>query len=130
MRGHRLYETAGPAALVACALIAAGCGGGGDDSTTTTTSVAASPQQTVDSAVNSCTKEAQQLGGAAGTSLDNACTYLGTGASQALSGENANVKQVLSNAVSRCRKAVGQLPSEGTAQAALSKLCDAIASAQ
>jgi hypothetical protein len=129
MRGHRRYEIAGLAALFACALIATGCGDGGSDSTATTTTPGANAQQKVDSAVKSCNQEAQQLGGTAGNSLESACTYIGTGAKQALNSGSANAKQALSNAATGCRKAVGQLPS-GKAQDALSKFCDSIASAQ
>jgi hypothetical protein len=129
MRGHRWYAIAGLVALSACALIATGCGGGGGDSTTTTTSPVASAQQTVDSAVTSCTNEAQQVGGTAGTTLEGACTLVGTSAKQALSKGGANAKKALSQAESSCRSAVAALPS-GQAQDALSKLCDAVASAE
>ena len=128
MRGHRWYATVGFTALFAFALIATGCGGGGGDSTATTTSPNASAQQELDSAIKSCHNEAQQLGGTAGTTLDNTCTFVGTGAQQALSSGSANAKQELSSVASGCRKAVGQLP-PGQAQDALSKVCDAIASA-
>jgi hypothetical protein len=127
MRGHRWYAIGGLVALSACALIATGCGGGGDDSTKTTTSPAASAQQTVDSAVKSCTNEAEQIGGTAGTKLEGVCVYIGTGAKGALS--SANAKQALSELASGCRGAIGQLPS-GQAQDAVSKLCDAVASAE
>jgi hypothetical protein len=124
MRGHRFYAIA---ALFACALIAAGCGDD-DDETTTTTSAGESAQQSVDAAVQSCTDEAQQLGGAAGTALEGACTAVGTEANQAISAGGENVQQALSNAEKSCKNAVGQLPS-GQAQDALSTLCDAISSA-
>ena len=73
-RVPRFYAMATLAALFVCALIAAGCG---DDETTTTSSVGENAQQTVDEAVTSCTDEAQQLGGAAGTALEGACTSVG-----------------------------------------------------
>ena len=78
----RSYAVAGLVALLVCGLIAAGCGGD-DDETTTTTSPEASAEQTVDSAVKSCTDEAQQLGGTAGTALEGACTSVGDTAKQA-----------------------------------------------
>ncbi len=129
MRGHRSYAVAGLTALVACALVAAGCG---DDETTTTTtssSAAATAEEKVDAAVKSCSDQAQQLGGAAGTALGSACTSVGNTVKQALSSGGEDVKQALSQAASSCRSAVGQLPS-GEAQDALSKLCDAVASAE
>ncbi len=127
MRGHRFHAIAGLTALFVCALIAAGCGD--DDETTTTTSAGGSAQQTVDTAVKSCSDEADQLGGAAGTALKSACTSVGNTAEQALSSGGEQVKQALSQAESSCKSAVGQLPS-GQAQDALSKLCNAIASAE
>ncbi len=114
--------------FVACALLAAGCGDD-DDDTTTTTSAAESAEQTVDSAVQSCTDQAQQLGGSAGTALSAACTTVGDTTKKALSSGSEDVKQALSQAESSCKSAVGQLPS-GEAQDALSKLCDSIASAE
>lgn len=115
-------------ALFVCALIAAGCGGD-DDETTTTTSPEASAEQRVDAAVKSCSDEAQQLGGTAGTALEGACTSVGDTAKQALSTGGEDVKQALSKAERSCKSAVGQLPS-GQAQDTLSKLCNAIASAE
>ncbi len=130
MRGHSWYAIAGLTTLFACALIASGCGSSGSSTTTaTTTPSAASAQQKVDSAVESCSNEAQQLGGVAGTALDGACTAVGNSAKQTLSSGSANAKQALSEAASSCRTAVGQLP-PGQAQNGLSKLCDALASAQ
>jgi hypothetical protein len=126
MRGHRFYAAAAFTALVGCALIAAGCG---DDDETTTTSVGDNAQQTVDAAVTSCTDEANQLGGAAGTALQGACTAVGDEAKQAISEGGENVDQALAKAESSCKSAVGQLPS-GQAQDALSKLCTAISSAK
>lgn len=127
MRGHRWYGLAGLAVLCVWALIAAGCGG--NDETITTTSPTASAEQRVDSAVQSCSNEAQQLGGTAGTALKAACTSVGDATKQTLSSGGKDVKQALSQAAKSCRSTVGQLPS-GQAQDALSKLCDAIASAE
>ena len=127
MRGHRSYAAAALTALFACALIAAGCGD--DDETTTTTSGGENGKQTVDQAVTSCTDEAQQLGGAAGTALEGACTAVGTEANQAIDAGGENVEQALSTAEKSCKSAVNQLPS-GQAQDALSKLCTAISSAE
>jgi hypothetical protein len=126
MRGHRFRAIAALTALFVCALIAAGCGD--DEETTTTTSPGESAQQSVDAAVTSCTDEAQQLGGAAGTALEGACTAVGTEANQAISAGGENVQQALSKAERSCKSAVGQLPS-GQAQDALSNLCNAISSA-
>jgi hypothetical protein len=127
MRGHRSQIIGGLLTLFACALVAAGCGD--DDDTTTTTSAEGGAESTIDAAVHSCSDEAQQLGGAAGTALGSACTSVGNAAKQALSSGGADVKQALSQAESSCKSAVGQLPS-GQAQDALSKLCDAISSAE
>ena len=124
----RSYAVAGLVALLVCGLIAAGCGGD-DDETTTTTSPEASAEQTVDSAVKSCTDEAQQLGGTAGTALEGACTSVGDTAKQALSEGGEKATQALSKAERSCKSAVGQLP-PGQAQDALSKLCDSIAGAE
>ena len=130
MRGHRWYAVAGLTALVACALVAAGCGDEDETTTTTTSSsAAATAEEKVDAAVKSCSDQAQQLGGAAGTALGSACTSVGNTVKQALSSGGEDVKQALSQAASSCRSAVGQLPS-GEAQDALSKLCDAVASAE
>lgn len=107
----------------------AGCGDDDDETTTTTGSAAAAAEQKVDAAVKSCSDEAQQLGGAAGTALGSACTSVGTSVKQALSSGGENVKQALSSAASSCRSAVQQLPS-GQAQDALTKLCDSVASAE
>jgi hypothetical protein len=124
----RPYAVAGLMALLACGLIAAGCGDD-DDETTTTTSAVENAEQTVDSAVQSCSDEAQQLGGQVGTALESACTSVGSAATQALSSGSEDVKQALSSAASSCNSAVDSLPS-GQAQDALSKLCDSIASAE
>ena len=73
--------------------------------------------------------EAQQLGGAAGTALEGACTAVGTEANQAISEGGENVEQALSKAEKSCKSAVNQVPA-GQAQDALSQLCDAISSAE
>ena len=70
---ERSYAVAGLMALLVAALIAAGCGDDDDDGTTTTTP-AENAEQTIDSAVQSCSDEAQQLGGQVGTALEGACT--------------------------------------------------------
>jgi len=129
VRSHHFHATAVLTALFACALIAAGCGDD-DDEATTTTSPDASAEQ-VDTAVKSCTDEAQQLGGTAGTALEGACTSVGNTANQTLesTGGGEDAKQALSKAESSCKSAVGDLPSD-KAQDALTKLCNAIASAQ
>lgn len=131
MQKHRWYARAGLTALFVCALVAAGCGGGNDTTTTTSTATTAqqrNAQQRIDEAIKSCSDQAQQLGGSAGTALDNACTFVGAGAKQALASGSENVKQALSKLAKNCRSAVGQLP-KGQAQDTFSKLCDAIASA-
>ena len=126
MQGHRSPLVAA-LTLFVCALIAAGCGDD-DDETTTTTSAGDAAEEKIDAAVKSCSDEAQQLGGAAGTALGSACTSVGNTAKQALSSAGSDVKKALSQAESSCKSAVGNLPS-GQAQDALSKLCDAISSA-
>jgi hypothetical protein len=105
----------------------AGCGGD-NGSKTTTTSPTASAQQKVDSAISSCSNEAQQIGGTAGTALDGVCTSVGNAAKQTLASGGENVKQALSEAAKNCRSALDQVPS-GRAQDAFSQFCDAIASA-
>src|SRR5512132_4114322 len=110
MQEHRWYAPAGLTALFVCALVAAGCGGGSDTTTTTSTGANANAQQRIDTAVKSCSDQAQKLGGSAGTALDGACTYVGTGAKQALASGGENVKQALSKLAKNCRSAVGQLP--------------------
>ena len=127
MQKHRWYAHAGLTALFVCALVAAGCGGG-NDTTTTTSAQQRNAQQKVDAAIKSCNDQAHQLGGTAGTALANACSYVGTGAKAIASGGSGNVKQGLSNLANGCRSAVGNLP-KGQAQDALSKFCDAVASA-
>ncbi len=124
----RSYAVVGLMALLVAALIAVGCGDDDDDGATTTTPTE-SAEQTIDSAVQSCSDEAQQLGGQAGTALAAACTSVGTAATQALSSGSEDVQQALSQAESSCKSAVGQLPA-GEAQDTLSSLCDSIASAE
>ncbi len=77
MRRHRFHVSLGLTALCVCALAAAGCGGDDDDEATTTTSATAAAEQKIDSAVQSCSDEAEQLGGTAGTALGSACTSVG-----------------------------------------------------
>jgi hypothetical protein len=119
MRRDRLFEIAAIATLLVCALLIAGCGGDDDETTATTK---------IDTAVQSCSDQAQQLGGAAGTALASACTSVGDTAKQALSTGGEQATQALSEAATSCESAVGQLPA-GQAQDALSSLCDAIKSA-
>jgi hypothetical protein len=131
MRRDRFLATAVIATLLVCALAVAGCGDDDDGTTTTTTTTTssdASAQEKIDTAVQSCSDQAQQLGGAAGTALASACTSVGDTAKQALSTGGEQVKQALSQAASSCESAVGQLPA-GQAQDALSSLCGAIKSA-
>ena len=132
MRGARFLATAVIATLLVGALAMAGCGDDDDGTTTTTTSTstssAASAEKKIDTAVQSCSDQAQQLGGAAGTALASACTSVGDTTKQALSTGGEQVTQALSQAARSCESAVGQLPS-GQAQDALSSLCDAIKSA-
>ena len=127
MRGDRLVALAVIATLLVSGLAVAGCGDD-DETTSTTTSSDASAQQKIDAAVKSCSDQAQQLGGSAGTALASACTSVGDTSKQALSSGGEQVDQALSQAAKSCESAVGQLPS-GQAQAALSSLCDAIKSA-
>lgn len=127
MRGLRI---SGILAVVACALLAAGCGDDDDSSTSTSTSSSASSaEQSVDSAVKSCTDQAKQIGGSAGTALEASCTSIGDTAKKALSSGSESAQKALSSAASSCKSAVGQLP-QGDAQKALSSLCDALASAE
>ncbi len=129
MRSHRWYTRTGFVAFFVFAVVAAGCGGGGSDTTASTTSPAANGQQRIDSAVQSCNQEAQQLGGTTASTLQGACKLVGASAKQALNEAGANAKQALSQATSSCRAAVSQIPSS-QAKDALSNLCDAIAAAQ
>ena len=129
MRRDRLFAIAAITLLV-CALSIAGCGGDDDETTTATTSTSAgaSAQEKIDTAVQSCSDQAQQLSGAAGTALASACTSVGDTAKQALSTGGDDVDQALSQAASSCESEVDKLPA-GEAQDALSSLCDAIKSA-
>ena len=120
-RAPRFYGMATFASLFVCALIAAGCG----DDDENDHRVGENAQQTVDEAVTSCTDEAQQLGGAAGTALEGACTAVGDSATQAISEGGENVEQALADAEDTCTSSVSQLPA-GEAQDALTQLCDAI----
>ena len=115
-------------AMAATFALAAGCGDD-DAETTTTTSAEENAEQTVDAAVKSCSDEAQQLGGAAGTALGSACTSVGNTAKQAVSKGGKEADKALKNAETSCKSAVGQLPS-GQAQDALTQLCNAIASSE
>ena len=115
-------------AAVICALLAVGCGDD-DDSDTSTSASSSSAEQSVDSAVKSCTEQAKQIGGSAGTALEASCTSIGDSAKKALSSGSESAKEALSSAASSCKSAVGQLP-KGDAQQALSSLCDALASAE
>ena len=92
------------------------------------TPVEDSATQSVDAAVKSCTDEAQQLGGVAGTALDGACTSVGTAATQAAAAGGDQAQQALTQAASSCKSSVAQVP-KGKAQDVLSELCDAIAAA-
>jgi hypothetical protein len=123
---------AGLMALVACGLIAAGCGDDesttADSTSTTTSSTAsgdASAEERIDAAVESCTAEAQDLGEAAASGLQAACTTVGDNAKQALAAGGDQVEQGLAQAADSCKTAVSQLPA-GDAQAALTDLCAAI----
>ena len=126
MREHHFHAGVGLIAVFACGLITVGCGD--DESTSTSTSAGENATQSVDAAVKSCTDEAQQLGGVAGTALDGACTSVGAAANQALTTAGASAQQALAQAASSCKSSVGQLP-KGQAQDALTQLCDAIEAA-
>ncbi len=126
MRGHHFYETAALTTLVVCALLAAGCGDG--DETTMTPSPLENGKQSIDVAIEACKDEAQQLSGASGTALESACTSVGNTAMQVLNTGGEEAEQALSDASGSCKNKVSQLPS-GQARDALSKLCDAIATA-
>ena len=126
MRRDRLFLIGAIAALLVCVIPMAGCGGD-DDETTTTTSTSSATSE-IDAAVQSCSDQAQQLGGAEGTALASACTSVGDTAKQALSSGGEEAEQALSQAASSCESEVGTLPA-GEAQDALSSLCDAIKSA-
>jgi acetyl-CoA acetyltransferase len=123
----RSRAVVGLMALLACGLIAAGCGD--DDETTTTTPVADNAQQEVDSAVQSCVDQAGELGATAAAALEAACTTTGDTVNAALSSGGEDVQQALADAESSCKSAISDLP-PGEAQDAFSALCDAIASAE
>ena len=134
MRSHRFQAILALAALFACALVAVGCGDDDDSTTssaatTTTTTAGESAEQSIDAAVQSCSDEAQQLGGAAGTALSSACTSVGSSAKQALSEGGEQAKKALAQAESSCKSSASQLPSS-QAQDALTKLCNAISAAE
>ena len=132
MRGHQRLATTALAALVACALIAAGCG---DDDSTSDTSATTSTSATttdgnasasIDAAVQSCTDKAGNIQPeAAGSALAAACKTVGENAKQALSQGSDQVDSALAQAADSCKQAVSSLPS-GEAQSALTDLCDAI----
>ena len=127
MPRDRLFAIA--AMLLVCALPIAGCGGDDDETTTpTSTSAVASANKKIDTAVQSCSDQAQQLADIEGNALASACTKAGDKAKLALSTGGEQVEQALSQAASECESAVGQLPA-GQAQDALSSLCEAIKSA-
>ncbi len=127
MRGARRLGFVGLTALFVCALVAAGCGSSNNDKSTST-SASASATAKVDSAVQSCTTQADQLGGAVGAGLKTTCTTAGTTAKQAISSGSSNVKQALSQAATSCNASVAKVPA-GQAKTALTNLCQAIASA-
>jgi hypothetical protein len=121
-------------ALAACGLIAIGCGD--DESTTTdaastTTSstassdASASAEQRIDAAVGKCTAEAQNLGEAAASGLEAACTTVGDNVKQALAAGGDQVEAALAQTADSCKSAVSGLPA-GDAQDALTALCAAI----
>jgi len=129
MQRHRWQVIAG-LTLCVCALIAAGCGDDDETTSSTTTSGSSSDaEQSIDAAVKSCSDEAEKLGGTAGTALSSACTSVGSAAKQAASEGGSKAEAALAKAESTCKSAVSDLPS-GQAQDALSKLCDAISSAE
>ncbi len=74
LNGHR-RRIVPLAAILACTLIAAGCGDGDETtSTDTTTAGGTDAEQAIVSAIASCKDTAGQLGGVAGTTLEGACT--------------------------------------------------------
>ena len=119
-------------ALAICALLAVGCGDDDDSSSSSsssTSSSTSSAEDSVTSAVKSCTDKAKEIGGSQGTALEAACTSVGDTATKALESGSESAKAALSSAASSCKSAVGQLP-KGDTQDALSKLCDALAAAE
>lgn len=123
---------AGLVALLACGLIAAGCGD--DDSTNGTSGTSAESStstdgggsESIDAAVASCNEKAKDLQPpAVGSALGAACTTVGDSAKQALSQGSDQVDEALAQTETACKDAVSGLPS-GQAQSALTDLCDAI----
>lgn len=115
---------AGSLVVLACGLIAAGCGddnGGGSGGSSDQSSV-----QRIDEAVKACTDKAQDIGGTPGAALEAGCTTFGDGVKAALNQGGDAVDEGLARSADACTAAVGQLPS-GKAQDALQELCDAIA---
>jgi gas vesicle protein len=115
----------GAAAVLAVALIAAGCGDDDESTTTTDTSAEESVEQTVDSAVDSCTDAAQGLDGAAASAAEAACKQIGDAFKQDLSAAGDDVDKAISEAAKTCKQEVNKLPSGG-AQDTLSSLCESI----
>jgi hypothetical protein len=115
-------------AVIVGLTLALGAGACGDDDTTTTTTSEQSVDERIDSAVQSCTDSAQDLGGTTGSALLTACVQVGQATKNVLNSAGADVREALSEAAAQCQKSVNTLPS-GDAQNALSSLCDAIASA-
>jgi hypothetical protein len=124
---------AGSLVLAVCGLIAAGCGDddsttGDSSSTTATTSSTASDTpaaDSVDQAVEACTKTAQEMGDAAAAGLETACTTVGDNVKAALAQGGAQAEQALQQTADSCKQAVSGLPA-GEAQDALTDLCAAI----
>jgi hypothetical protein len=116
--------------VLAVGVLLVGCGD--DDSssgsTSSTSPSTSSAEQSVDSAVSDCSEEAKKLGGAGGSALEAACTSVGDSAKKALESGSESTKAALTSAASSCNSTVSQLP-KGTAQDSLTKLCDALASA-
>jgi hypothetical protein len=133
MRGHRSLVAAGLIALLACALLAAGCGsddstGASSTSSSSSTGADGSASDKIDAAVASCNTASQDVQPAAvGSALGAACTTIGDSAKQALSEGGDQVDQALAQVADSCSTAVSQLPA-GEAQSALTDLCDAIKS--
>ncbi len=117
--------------LLACAVIAIGCGDDDEDTSsagapdTTTESSGTPAEERIDEAVASCTSAAEDLGDASGAALQAACATIADNVKLALASGGEQVEEALSEAADACDEAVTQLP-EGDAQAALSDLCAAI----
>jgi hypothetical protein len=114
---------AGSLVVLACGLIAAGCG---DDSGGSSGSSDDSSVQRIDEAVEACRDKAQDIGGTPGAALEAGCTTFGDGVKAALNQGGEAVDEGLARSADACTAAVGQLP-QGKAQDALQELCDAIA---